>query len=205
MNKISLNPILTSARRHLRKVDPVMAKLIKHSSAITLMPHNRPYYHSLVRTIINQQLSVKAGQTIEKRLLDKTGGRYFKAEHILNVKSKVLRECGLSWNKVHYIQTLAQAIFDGELNFRKLTKQDDETIRNTLMQYPGIGQWSADMFLISALRRPDIFPLGDLVLRKSIQHHYLLPKDAEHHQYTSIARTWQPYRSIASYYLWNTV
>lgn len=194
--------LLSTAKRYLRKTDAVMAQLIKRCDPITLTTTSQPYYHALVRTIINQQLSVKAGRTIEKRIQEKHGGRYFKAEKLLKLKDTVLRECGISHNKIRYIQTLAQAITDGELNFRKLAKQDDDSIRNTLIQYPGIGQWSADMFLIISLRRPDVFPVGDLVLRKSMQHHYRLPDDTKHDKYISIASAWQPYRTIASYYLW---
>ena len=179
-----------------------MADIIKQSDPIALSTNTSPHYHCLVRAIINQQLSVKAGRTIEKRALLKNGGRYFNAEKILKLKNSILRECGLSHNKIRYVHTLAKAIVDGELNFRKLTKQNDETIRSTLMEYPGIGQWSADMFLITSLHRQDIFPVGDLVLRKSMQRHYQIPDTAKYDNYHAIANTWQPYRTIASFYLW---
>lgn len=181
-----------------------MARLIKRCDPLSLSTSSQPHYHALVRAIINQQLSVKAGRTIEKRIQEKHGGRYFKAEKLLKLKATTLRGCGISQNKIRYIHTLAQAILDGELNFRKLVKQDDDSIRHTLTQFPGIGPWSTDMFLITSLRRPDIFPIEDLVLRKSMQRHYRLADSTKRDAYITIAEAWRPFRTIASYYLWNS-
>ena len=194
--------LLSAAHRHFRKTDKVMSKIIEQCGLITPVKSKPPHYHALVSAIINQQLSVKAGRTIEKRLLDKNGGRFFRAENILGLKTAAIRECGLSNNKVRYICTLAQAIIDGELNFRKLSRKNDVEVRDELIQYPGIGQWSVDMFLMFSLQRADIFPVGDLLIRRSIQQHYQLTDDAKHDKYISIADTWRPYRSIASFYLW---
>jgi len=196
--------LLNTAKQHLRKTDSVMLRLTKEAELPTPSASGQPHYHALVRAIINQQLSVKAGRTIEKRLLNAQGGRYFNAVKLLQLKATALRECGISHNKIRYIHTLAQAITDGELNFRKLAKQDDDRVRDTLTRYPGIGQWSADMFLISSLRRPDVFPIGDLVLRKAMQRHYQLPDSTNQETYVSIAEAWRPYRTIASYYLWTS-
>jgi len=113
-----------------------------------------------------------------------------------------LRECGLSQNKIRYVKTLANAVIDKELNLRKLVNLDDDSIRERLITYPGIGQWSADIFLMTGLGRGDVFPVGDLIIRKSIQHHYLLSSDAHHDEYLAIAENWRPYRTVASYYLW---
>lgn len=192
--------LLNTAKRHLRKADGVMQRLTKEGVPPTAS--GQPHYHALVRAIVNQQLSVKAGRTIEKRLLNAQGGRYFRAEKILGIKETVMRECGISYNKIRYIHTLAQAITDGELSFRKLARQDDERVRHTLTQYPGIGQWSADMFLINSLGRPDVFPIDDLVLRKAMQRHYRLSAQTKRDRYVAIAEVWRPYRTIASYYLW---
>lgn len=194
--------ILNSAHRHFRKNDPIMAELIKRNGAVTLSNSRKPYFHALVSAIISQQLSVKAANTIEKRALALSGGRYFKADSLHKIKPMALRECGLSLNKVRYVQTLALAIIDGQLNFRKLVRKDNETISATLMEYPGIGQWSADIFLITSLKRMDVFPVGDLIIRKSIKHYYGLNDDVKLDKYFSIASQWQPYRTIASFYLW---
>jgi len=194
--------LMGAAVRHLRKKDKIMSALISQHGPITIRTTRPPHYHGLVRAIINQQLSVKAGQTIEKRLQQAQGGRHLNAERILQLKPSAMRHCGLSGNKIKYIRTLAEAVCTGELNFRKLARQDDDEVRNTLIQYPGIGQWSADIFLMTALQRTDILPIGDLVLRKSMQKHYQLGHDEKHEHYLSIASSWQPYRSIASFYLW---
>jgi len=196
--------LINTAIRHLRKNDKVMAKIISQTETIVVPKRSFPYFHSLVRAIINQQLSVKAGRTIEKRLQVKHGGRYFKAEQMLILKKSIIRECGISFKKIHYIKTLSKAVTTGELNFRKLVRLDDETISNYLIQYPGIGQWSADMFLISSLKRPNIFPVGDLVIRKSMQQHYQISDGSHHDKYIHIAKKWQPYRTIASLYLWKS-
>jgi len=194
--------LLNAAHRHFRKTDKVMADIIKQCKPITLGTAKPPHYHALVSAIINQQLSFKAGRTIEKRLLEKHGGRFFRAEKILELKTTVIRECGLSSNKVRYIRTLAQAIADGKLNFRKLVRKNNEDVRDELIQYPGIGQWSVDMFLMFSLQRADVFPIGDLVIRRSIKHHYQLNDDAKQNEYIAVAEAWRPYRSIASFYLW---
>ena len=195
--------LVKTARRHLRNADSVMAQLVeRYEPHIFSAAKAQPHYHALVRAIINQQLSVKAGRTIEKRLQEKHGGRYFKAEQLITLKDTVLRECGISHNKIRYIHTLSRAVVSGKLNFRSLAKQDDDGVRDTLTQYPGIGPWSADMFLITSLRRLDVLPLGDLVLRKSIHRHYRLRDEASQDEYVAIAEAWRPYRTVASYYLW---
>jgi len=196
--------LINAATRHLSKTDNVMARLIRQCEPIILSATKKPHYHSLVVAIINQQLSVKAGRTIEKRLQEKHGGRVFTAERILNLNDSEIRECGLSNNKVRYISTLAQAIVDGELNFRKLARLDNESVSKALIQYPGVGQWSVDLFLINSLRRADVFPIGDLVLRKSMQQHYQLTDITKHDEFIAIAEAWRPFRTIASYYLWKS-
>jgi len=115
------------------------------------------YFHALISTIINQQLSVKAAATIEKRVLSKQSGRVFNADKLNHLSQTSLKQCGLSQNKIRYVKTLAKAVVDKKLNFRKLVLQDDETIREQLISYPGIGQWSADIFLMSGLGRGDVF------------------------------------------------
>jgi len=194
--------LLNAAHCHFRKTDKVMVNIIKQCDPVSINRLKPPHYHALVSTIINQQLSVKAGRTIEKRLLDKHGGRFFRAEKLLELKTTAIRECGLSNNKVRYIRTLAQAISDGELNFRKLSRKNDDEVRDELIQYPGIGQWSVDMFLMFSLQRADIFPIGDLAIRRSMRQHYHLNDDVLHEKYTVIAKAWRPYRSIACFYLW---
>lgn len=197
--------ILRAAKRHLKKADPVMAALVDR---FTPNSQNRPasrrppYYHTLVQAIINQQLSVKAANTIVQRVRRLQGGRYFCAGKLHALDDTLLRQCGVSGNKLRYIRSLSHAVLNGELNFRKIARLDDQAVRQTLIQYPGIGPWSADMFLLQAMGRLDILPLGDLVLRKSMQRHYRLTNDTHDNTYLDIAEAWRPYRSLASQYLW---
>ncbi|MDH5631583.1 MAG: DNA-3-methyladenine glycosylase [Gammaproteobacteria bacterium] len=193
---------IEQATRHLSKTDSVMALLIRHSGPLDLGRPGTPHFHSLVSAIINQQLSVKAGQTIEKRLLTRQGGTRFQAPKLASLDSTELRACGLSSNKVRYVRQLSLAVNEGDINFRKLVHLDDDSIRKMLIQLPGIGPWTIDMFLMNALRRPDVFPVDDLVLRQSMQRHYSLAADALRKDYLDIAARWRPYRSIATYYLW---
>jgi len=193
---------LAIAHRYLRKVDPVMAEMIERNGVISFSKKSQPHFHALVSAIINQQLSYKAGQTIEKRVLLKNGSRYFNTERILNIKPQQLRDCGLSMNKVRYILSLAEAVVSGELNFRKLSRKEDNIIIQELTCYPGIGPWSAEMFLMFSLRRMDVFPVGDLVIRRSLQQYYNIASDAKYTEYQLLAEKWQPYRTIASMYLW---
>lgn len=199
------NTLLNKARRHLHRADPVMSRLIK-SHKPYFSDKSSPgsnHYHTLVKTIINQQLSVKAAQTIESRLQKLQGGRSFNTKKLHALTDDAIRDCGISRNKTRYIRAITQAVIDKELNFKKLEKQDDDTITESLIKYPGIGQWSVDMFLMSSFNRLDIFPLGDLVIRKSMQRHYKLEKDCSHDKYLKVARAWQPYRTVASRYLWS--
>jgi DNA-3-methyladenine glycosylase II len=161
-----------------------------------------PHFHTLVQSIINQQLSVKAARTISARLRLGQGGGHFNAERLLALRPSAMRDCGISSNKVHFIRTLARAMRDSELNFLSLARADDDTVRQVLTQYPGIGHWSADMFLMFGLHRPDVLPLGDLALRKSMQRIYRLADNAGEEAYLAIADPWRPYRTVASRYLW---
>lgn len=196
---------LAQAKRHLRKTDPVMTRLIDlhdpYSSARD-QARRPPYFHTLVQSIINQQLSVKAARAISERLRRSQGGGHFNAGRLLALRPTTLRGCGISNNKVRFIHTLARAMRSGDLNFRSLARANDDTVRDVLTQYPGIGHWSADMFLMFGLHRPDVLPLGDLALRKSLQRLYRLAENAGDDAYLEIANPWRPYRTVASRYLW---
>jgi len=203
---MALDPLMVKrANTHLRKVDPVMAAFAKRlvlTNDYLCKPKKAPHFHSLVQTIINQQLSLKAAATISQRVLVKQGGRYFNAPKILSMPAESLRACGLSKNKVRYVHSLADAVTRGEINFRKLVHKDDDSIRETLTQLPGIGVWSVDMFLMFPLDRLDVFPIGDLIIRKTLCEHYNLRAKSSMQEYQQIAEQWRPYRSIASRYLW---
>lgn len=200
------NTLLLKAKRHLRSKDPVMAQLIKSYQPFTLNKNatvKKPnHFHALVRTIISQQLSVKAAQTIQDRLLMKQGGRIFNANRIQALKDDDIRQCGLSRNKVRYVRAISLAVIEKDLKFKNLEKLENQEVIETLVKYPGIGIWSAEMVLMISFKRLDVLPLGDLIIRKMMQRHYKLDENTSYDSYREIARPWQPYRSVASRYLW---
>lgn len=198
--------LLLKANRHLRKNDPVMAGLIKAFQPFSFDNNKnvkKPnHFHTVIRTIISQQLSVKAAQTIQNRLLKKQGGRLFNAKKLYALSDIEVRECGLSRNKVRYVRAISVAIIDKRLSFIKLEKRENKEIIDCLVEYPGIGQWSAEMILMISFKRLDILPLGDLIIRKTMQRHYNLGETSTYEKYQEIAKVWRPYRTIASRYLW---
>ena len=192
------NALLLKAKRHLCRKDPVMAKVIKSCQPWSFNNNKsikKPnHFHTVVKTIINQQLSVKAAQTIHDRLLAKQGGGIFNASKLQNLSDTVIRQCGLSRNKIRYIRAIAMAVINKELNFKKLERLENNLIIESLVKYPGI--------LIISFKRLDVLPLGDLIIRKSMQQHYNLDTNTSYDEYQEVARAWQPYRTIASRYLW---
>jgi DNA-3-methyladenine glycosylase II len=193
------------ALNHLVKVDPIFARLVKHfgrDHGIGVNKTHAPYFHVLILSVINQQLSVKAAQTIGNRLLLRQGGRHFNAQKLSKLEEADMRLCGVSRPKMRYIAGLCEAVLSDQLNFRRLVRQDDDTVRDCLTQFHGIGTWSADMFLMQAMGRPDVLPLGDLILRKSMQKHYGIGEKADITEYWQVADAWRPYRSTACRYLW---
>ena len=196
---------IRAAERHLLAVDPTLAKLIERHGPCDLMVDPRPHFHTLVWAIINQQLSVKAAQSIERRLLERFGSDLFQPEQFHRVQERSLRGCGLSGAKVRYIREMSRRVRTGELDLAQLDTLDDEQVAQCLMKLPGIGRWTADMVLMFSLGRLDVLPVGDLALRKSIRLHYALPDDAHYDSYLEIAESWRPYRTVASWYYWAAV
>ena len=165
----------------------------------------RPHFHTLVWAIINQQLSVKAAQTIEARLQARLDTGIFQPGHFHRVHAHTLRSCGLSAAKIRYVREIVRRLRAGELDLEQLEILDDERASELLMDLPGVGRWTADMLLMFSMGRMDVLPVGDLALRKSIRLHYRLPVDAGHEVYLELAEFWRPYRSIASWYYWAAV
>jgi DNA-3-methyladenine glycosylase II len=169
------------------------------------MHQPKPHFHTLVWAIINQQLSVKAAQTIEKRLLLCLDTDIVEPHHLRGIRETSLRRCGLSGAKIRYIREAGRRVRAGELDLEALEKLDDATAARQLMALPGVGRWTADMLLMFSLGHLDILPVGDLALRKSIAMHYRLPEQTGAEEYLVLAETWRPYRSIASWYYWAAV
>ena len=193
--------VLTSERQrlaeqHLLKSDRVMAKLVrKHGNCRIVTRSFRPF-HALTTAIISQQLSVKAAETIASRVAIHAP-RPFEPDSILTVAPESLRAAGLSGAKAKYIHGLARRVEDGSLDFVQIRKLHDEAAIAALTAVPGIGRWTAEMFLIFTLKRPDILSLGDAGLSRAVRVLYGDTADMQH-----VAERWRPYRSVACWYLW---
>ena len=185
----------------LARSDSSLRSLIKRYAPLEFYdkkPH--PPFHTLVSMIINQQLSQKAANTIQNRLLVRQGGRYFSARKLSTIQD--LRQYGLSQQKQKYVHGLIQSTISGRLNFTKLRKQANEDVRDQLMSLPGIGAWTADVFLLANFHREDVFPAGDLILQKFMQGHFSLPLNSKPADYAKFAQRWQPHRSLVSLLFW---
>lgn len=190
-----------TAKRHLSNTDPVMAGVIRQIGPCRLKK-NRGGFATLCESITHQQLSLKAGQTIFGRLRDLCPGRKVTVEAVDAVTDKQLRSVGLSRGKVVYVRDLASHIEEGSLNFRRLARLDNEAVIADLTRVKGIGQWTAEMYMMFNMNRPDVFSSGDLGLRRAIECLYNFsgkPKD-----FDEFAKRWSPYRSVASWYLWQS-
>jgi len=195
-----MDMISLQARKFLLKSDPRMARLVK-TLKVDRFQIRPNHFHSLVYSIIGQQLSTKAAATIRARVIETLGSEKFTYKDILKTSVEKLRAAGLSGNKVRFIKALGVSMEAKKLNFRKIVKMTDEEVIVELVQHDGIGKWTAEMFLIFSLGRQDVFSLGDLGLKTAIMRIYK-PRNAESKTLLRIAEKWRPYRSIASLYLW---
>ncbi|HEU0035766.1 MAG TPA: hypothetical protein VFQ53_34375 [Kofleriaceae bacterium] len=192
----------TPALGHLAEADPRLRPLIEKHGAPTLAPRKDPV-ESLARAIVGQQLSGAAAATIWGRVLALyPRGRFPKAQAILDTDDATLRGAGLSGAKAAALKDLARHVVDGKLVPRKLPTATDDEIAAMLLPVRGIGPWSVDMFLMFALARPDVLPVGDLGVRKGMQRHFRLRKLPEAPRMRSLAEPWRPYRSIGAWYMW---
>jgi len=201
------------ARAALAKSDPTMAALIKRVGKIDLATRlkrrseERPNdaYGALLRAIVGQQLSTKAARTIYLRVVDIFGGTTPSPEQLLEASEADLRGAGLSGRKVEYVRDLAAHILSGELEVERLDELDDATVITELVAVRGLGQWTAEMFLIFHLERPDVLSGGDLGIRKAVQIEYGLAEMPKPEKVLEIGEPWRPHRSLASLYLWESL
>jgi DNA-3-methyladenine glycosylase II len=159
-------------------------------------------YGILVRSIVGQQLSTRAASTIYGRVIELFGGEVPAPAKLIAADPDTLRAAGLSRAKVAYLRDLAERVEDGDLDLDHLTELSDDQVSEQLTAVKGIGQWSADMFLIFHLGRPDILAVGDLGIRRAAERAYALKKIPDAKTLTRIAEPWRPYRSLACLYLW---
>lgn len=196
------------ALAHFREVDPILYKAaLAHVDAIKEgVGHRRGYrtlFPALAGSIVSQQLSTKAADAIWARL-EKACGGTVTPEALLRRRVTTLRAAGLSGAKVKTLQELSRALVEGRLSLPSLARMKEEGAILSLTQVWGIGRWTAEMFLIFALNRPDVFSSGDLGLRRSIEKLYALEQDVEQKTLEEYALLWSPYRSIACRILWKS-
>jgi len=189
---------------HLKRSDPVLARIIERVGEYR-MEFGDPGFQTLVRSIVYQQLSGKAAYTILKRLLAAVPDGHLTPEAILALTGTEMRALGLSGQKTAYIRDLAERTRSGELNFAAFPEMADEDVIEHLTRVKGIGVWTAHMFLIFALRRPNVLPTGDLGVRSAIRKAYRLRDLPKPVKIEKIARRWHPYCSVAAWYLWRSL
>jgi DNA-3-methyladenine glycosylase II len=193
----------------LREADPVMARLIDgHEEVVRRdLRRDRPgdAYGALLRSIVGQQLSTKAASTIYGRMLDIFGGHPPTPKQLLAADPDEIRTAGLSRPKIAYLRDLAQHVEDGTLELDRLDELPDEEVSAQLTAIKGLGQWTADMFLMFHLRRPDVLPVGDQGIRRAVQVEYRMRKLPDPKRLEKVAKPWRPHRTLACLYLWSSL
>jgi DNA-3-methyladenine glycosylase II len=203
-------PSQRKALNHLKAADPVMGGLIesvgKLPDAGEGRPHSEDHYGALVRTITGQQLSVLAARAIYGRLTARFDDRPPTPQEILEDEPEQLRAAaGLSRAKVSYLRSLAEHVLSGELELERMDELPDEQVIAELVAVKGLGLWSAQMFLMFHLSRPDVLPVGDLGIRRAIERAYVLDGLPEAGVMEQIAEPWRPHRTLACRYLWRSL
>jgi len=204
---------MSSPVDQLAAADPTMAALIERVGAIDLetrlrrRSEERPAdaYGALLRAIVGQQLSTKAARTIYGRILELFDGTTPAPEQLLEAEEADLRAAGLSGRKVEYVRDLASHVIEGELELDKLDTLSDEEAIEEIVAVRGLGVWTAEMFLLFHLERPDVLSGGDLGIRKAVQIEYGLEEMPAPAKVIEIGEPWRPHRSLASLYLWESL
>jgi DNA-3-methyladenine glycosylase II len=205
--------VSAKARKALAAADPTMAALIERVGKIDIATRlerrkeERPAdaYGALLRAIVGQQLSTKAARTIYLRVLDLFDGQTPTPEQLLEAREEDLRGAGLSGRKTEYVRDLASHVLAGELELDRLGELGDEEVIEEIVAVRGLGRWTAEMFLIFHLQRPDVLSGGDLGIRKAIQIEYGLKEMPTPQETVELGEKWSPYRSLASLYLWESL
>jgi DNA-3-methyladenine glycosylase II len=199
------------AREHLRAADPVIRALIDEIGPDGLGDPRRglspgDHYGALVRSIVGQQLSTSAARAIYTRLTDRYDGRTPTPVEVLEDDPEELRAAaGLSRAKVQFLRSLAEHVIDGSLELERLDRLPDEEVTAELVAVKGLGPWTADMFLMFHLQRPDVLPVGDLGIRRAMMLRYDLGELPKPEEMERLAEPWRPYRTLACLYLWRSL
>ncbi len=195
-----------TATGHLQSRDKTLASIIAKYPEVKLRL-KKDAFTTLARAIAGQQISVKAADTIWSRVVTAAGGSTIKIrpEKIIALKAKELRGCGLSERKAEYVQNLAERFVAKEISGARLAKLEDTEVKKTLVALHGIGPWTADMYMMFNLWRPDILPLGDVGLIRAIELHYFNGKKVPLQKIRKAAEPWSPYATVATWYLWRSL
>jgi DNA-3-methyladenine glycosylase II len=197
-------PWASEATDFLSRSDRVLARIIAQVGPLE-MAYRRERFQSLVRAIIFQQLAGRAALAIYQRFVKIIGhGRFPTPAQVIAASDEDMRRAGLSRGKMAYIRDLARHVREGSLNFRKFTRMEDEEIITELVRVRGIGRWTAEMFLMFNLRRPDVLPVDDLGFRSAVAKAYGLHQLPAAKELRSLGERWRPYRSAAVWYLWQS-
>jgi DNA-3-methyladenine glycosylase II len=206
-----LSPVFFSqeAVEHLRRSDETLGAIIEERGPLDLdtRQRGRPEdpYGALLRSIVGQQLSTKAARSIYNRLVELFGGKTPSPQELLDADPEKVRAVGLSNAKVRYVRSLAEHVLSGELELDKLDAMGDEEVEREVTAVKGLGQWTAHMFLIFHLGRPDVLPVGDLGVRRAVERAYGLEALPSAEELERLGERWAPYRSLASLYLWESL
>jgi len=190
------------AKRALARRDAVLARIIRDHPRIALEPRGEPFF-TLARSIVGQQISVKAAASVWARLVALAPRML--PRQVLRAGYPELLACGLSRRKAEYIADLARHFIDGNLRAAEWVQMEDEAVVAELVQVRGIGRWTAEMFLMFNLLRPDVLPLGDLGLQRAICLSYFKGRPVSLRTMRRVAAAWTPWRSVATWYLWRSL
>jgi DNA-3-methyladenine glycosylase II len=197
--------IVAAALAHLQGGDPILAAIIRRVGAFD-MRYREPDFETLVRSIVYQQISGKAALAIFGRLQAASrNGERMAAEAVLALDLPAFRQLGLSQQKAAYVRDLAEKTAAGLVDFAALPALPDDLVVERLTAVRGVGVWTAQMFLMFALRRPDVLPVSDLGIRAAVTKAYRLRKPPGPARIEKLARPWRPYASVASWYLWRSL
>jgi DNA-3-methyladenine glycosylase II len=212
MSKSNLNPpselnqtVVADAEDYLCKRDKKLAKLIREVGPCAIDISNKTKFEMLISAIVSQQLSGKASTTIYNRLIECAGSSKNLAKKLVNLNSDVVRSCGVSTTKTNSILRVAELVATKQLDLDAMMELDDETIHRKLTAITGIGPWTVQMFLMFALRRPDVFSTGDAGLRRGLKLLYGLQNTPSEKEMLAITERWRPYRTVGAWYLWRVV
>jgi DNA-3-methyladenine glycosylase II len=198
-----LDDHMHAAARHLEKSDNVVSALVRRFGVYQMRSTRSPF-QVMLETVVSQQLSTHAARAIYTRLSHAMGPGTPRPRSLLRLSHDELIACGLSRSKAEYVRNVAAEFAARRMNGRSFAPLDDAAAIETLTSIKGVGEWSAHMFLIFALHRLDVFPIGDLGLRKAMAAQYGLRKNAPESRYHRIAEAWRPYRTVGTLYLWKS-